>query len=171
MRSNQAEPSQEGEDAQPAYEFFFMQWLFHGSSPPPSSGPLQDPLPSDINISDLPVSTILFTPLLEYKTRSTFATPHLVLTFYPDFSNSHGVVLLRGELTSSQGGGSRYLLSQQDSQMLALSMQRFYLAGESAQDINLNRSAKKRAELLRAFNSQPNDFSWEELLKLADPTI
>lgn len=170
MRESQTVTSDEGLATEPAHEFFFMQWMFHAPSPPPSSGPFGDPLPSNIRTSELPLATVLFTPLLEYKTRLTFATPHLVLTLYPDFSASHGVVLLRGELTPSPGGNGRYLLSQQESQLLALSMQRFYLADSSAQDVNKDQNAKKRAELLRVFNSQPTEFRWEDLLIHADPT-
>lgn len=170
MRESQIGASAEDPAAEPAYEFFFMQWIFHAPSPSPSSGPLDDPLPSDIRTSDLPLATVLFTPLLEYKTRSTFATPHLVLTLYPDFSASHGVVLLRGELTPSPGENGRYLLSQQEAQLLALGMQRFYLADNNAQDEKKDQNAKKRAELLRTFNSQPTEFRWEDLLKHADPT-
>ncbi|TFY65214.1 hypothetical protein EVG20_g5672 [Dentipellis fragilis] len=91
--------------SQKGYEFYFMQWAFHDAPPvPTSSAPTSSSTPSQLNPR---TATILFTPLLEYKLRQAFATPYLVLTFYPDLACSHDVVLLRGEITpaaSGQGG-------------------------------------------------------------------
>ena len=96
--------------------------------------------------------------------RETFATPHLILTFYSDLANSHGIVLLRGELTPSSSGNGNYLLSQEDAQLLAIGLQKFYLTeGEQSK-------RKERTDLLRVFNELPKEFKWEELLKYADPT-
>ena len=96
--------------------------------------------------------------------RETFATPHLILTFYSDLANSHGIVLLRGELTPSSSGNGSYLLSQEDAQLLAIGLQKFYLTeGEQSK-------RKERTDLLRVFNELPKEFKWEELLKHADPT-
>lgn len=157
----------EGDDGtQSAHEFYFMQWALHAppSIPPPS--PLDAPLPNPITPSQHPIATVLFTPLVEYKTRQTFATPHLILTFYTELANSHDVVLLRGELTPSSSGSGNFMLSQQDAQLLALGLQRFFLTEEAGE----NTRRKERAELLRIFNESPADFSWQELLKHADPT-
>lgn len=150
-----------GEDK--AYEFYFMQWGFHGSPSPPSGSP-EDPFihPSPPS-SNLPqVSTILFTPLGEYKLHQTFATPYLVLTHHTDLAKTHGIVLLRGEITASSGGGDgnegKWMLSQEDAQMLAMGVQRFYLWDEG-------RGEGER--LVKIFHEQPEEFKWEELLKHA----
>ncbi|KAH9923004.1 ATP11-domain-containing protein [Amylocystis lapponica] len=145
-----------------AYEFYYMEWGFHGPPPDPSASvdPFAAPRPS----SNPETSTVLFTPLQEYKLRASFATPYLVLTHYTDLAHSHGLVLLRGEVTPSaadtaantRGGDGRYLLSQQDAQLLAVAMQKFYLWTEGQNE---------RAALLQAFHDSPGEFKWEELLK------
>jgi ATP synthase F1 complex assembly factor 1 len=107
------------------------------------------------------LATAIFTPLLEYKLRQTFATPYLVLTFYPELASSHSLVLMRGEITPSSATKSTtgdHLLSQHDAQLLAHGLQRFYLWG----------SSKEREKLLSDFHERPDVFKWEELLKHAD---
>jgi len=158
-------PDQELNNEDP-FEFYFLQWAFH---PPPTMPPatILDPVPSHSHPpSQVPISTILLTPLLEYKTRQTFATPHLVLTHYTDFAQSHKLVLFRGELTPTPSGGGNYWLNQADAQLLALGVQRFYLT-----DVEGGEEGKKeRAEILKNFNEKPEQFRWEDLLKHADPT-
>ncbi|EIW65008.1 ATP11-domain-containing protein [Trametes versicolor FP-101664 SS1] len=151
---------------QPAYEFYLMEWGFHGSPQEPSTSAdiFARPKPS----SNPQTSTILFTPLQEYKQRTSFATPYLVVTHYTDLAKTHGLVLLRGEITPSTasspnvGAGEdngRYMLSQQDAQLLAVHVQRFYLWSEGSE---------ARAALLKAFHETPAEFKWEELLKHTD---
>jgi ATP synthase mitochondrial F1 complex assembly factor 1 len=106
---------------------------------------------------------VLFTPLQEYKFRQTFAQPYLGLTHYTDLATTHGIVLMRGEITSSPSSTDKYLLSQSDAQLLALGVQRFYLA--SGDD-----DSERKAALLRRFHEVPDDFQWEELLVVGDPT-
>ncbi len=150
---------------EPAHEFYLMEWGFHGSPPEPASSRELFALP--MASSSPQTSTILFTPLQEYKLRQSFATPYLVLTHYTDLVNSHGLVLLRGEITpsgTSSGVGAgedsaRYMINQQDAQLLAIHVQRFYLWSEGSED---------RAALLKAFHETPEDFKWEELLKHTD---
>lgn len=165
----------EGAAGEKAYEFYFMQWALHGSPPVPTYEsetalfPGTSPPTGTTGAANPPTATVLLTPLQEYKLRQTFATPYLSLTFYPDLAASHGVVLLRGELTPSavgapaadQGGDGNFFLSQQDAQMLAMSVQRFYLWSEG-------KDAQAREELLRAFHEKPEEFRWEELLKHAE---
>ncbi|KAH9921412.1 ATP11 protein-domain-containing protein [Fomitopsis serialis] len=148
-----------------AYEFYFMEWGFHGVPPEPlaNPNPFAPPKPS----SNSQTSTVLFTPLQEYKLRQTFATPYLVLTHYTDLAHSHGIVLMRGEITPSSSGASvgngaddgRYMLGQEDAHMLGLSVQKFYLwpGGGDA-----------RTKLLQAFHETPAEFKWEELLDHVD---
>lgn len=151
-------------DEQKACEFYFMEWGFHGapSEPKPANADLfAKPQPS----SNPQTSTIMFTPLQEYKQRASYATPYLVLTNYTELARSHGIVLLRGEITPSTsgsidaGGDGRYMLSQQDAQLLAMGIQKFYL---------WNESKGEREELLKTFHDNPAGFKWEDLLKHAD---
>lgn len=149
---------------QRAYEFYFMEWAFHGSPADPTvkTELFQKPAPS----GNPQTSTILFTPLQEYKLRNSFATPYLVLTHYTDLAQSHGLVLLRGEITPSSSGAAaspdgdgRYLLNQQDAQLLAMCTQKFYLWKDEQEE---------GAKLLKTFHENPAEFKWEDLLKHAD---
>lgn len=155
-------------EAKRAYEFYFLQWGFY--EVPPTPTPLQpfSKPPSGIPVSNPQASTVLLTPLQEYKSRTTFATPYLILTFYTDLASSHGIVLLRGEITPTSASGgdnsnSDFLLSQQDAQLLTMHLQRFYLWGGEEE------GAKERYRLLEAFHNTPEGFKWEDLLKHAEP--
>ncbi|KAI0651463.1 ATP11-domain-containing protein [Trametes meyenii] len=157
----------EGNSDEPAYEFYLMEWGFHG--PPPEPATSSDLFAQHKPSSNPQTSTILFTPLQEYKLRTSFATPYLVLTHYTDLAKSHGLVLLRGEITPSaatsspstgaDADGGRFMLSQQDAQLLAIHVQRFYLWNEGSEE---------RATLLKTFHETPGEFKWEELLKHTD---
>lgn len=167
-------PAESSEDK--AYEFYFLQWAQHGSPPVPSYEretalfPGRQTGAGGAQGTNPPTSTVLLTPLQEYKLRQTFATPYLSLTFYSDLAASHGLVLLRGELTPSaasptapnagKDGDVRFFLSQEDAQMLAVGLQQFYLWSGG-------KEAKKREELLKVFHERPEEFKWEELLKHA----
>lgn len=159
-----------GESTGPAHEFFFLQWDFHPAPPTPSTA---DPNPFEPVTSGSPShlaepSTVLFTPLQEYKLRTSFATPYLVLTFYTDISQSHGIVLLRGEITPSAAAqqgkeiAERFFLSQVDAQLLAMGLQRYYLWGEGRKDDDHDLTAET---LLKRFHEEPEKFSWQDLLE------
>jgi len=148
-----------------AYEFYILQWDFYHAPPPPRAfDPFapKEVLPEGDKHTNPRLATAIFTPLLEYKLRQTSATPYLVLTFYPELASSHGLVLMRGEITPSAAATKSttgdYLLSQHDAQLLAHGLQRFYLWG----------SSKEREKLLSDFHERPDVFKWEELLKHAD---
>jgi len=166
---NPTEIPVEGEE-DTAYEFYFLQWNFHDVPSIPSA--TEDPFSTSAPYtgSNPPTSTILFTPLQEYKMRGTYATPYLVLTHYTDLAHTHGTVLMRGEITpaSASGGGGevdgRYMLSQEDAQLLSMAAQKFYLWGEQGQGM-------EGEKLLKCFHETPGDFKWEELLKHAKWTI
>jgi ATP synthase F1 complex assembly factor 1 len=157
-----------------------MQWAFHDSPPVPSpandddidsllSGSLHRSHAEQGSHSNPRTSTVLFTPLREYKLRGTFATPYLVLTHYTDLAQTHGVVLLRGEITpysaasaagaAIQGVEGQNLLTQHDAQRLAMALQRFYLWDQGKGDAE---------RLLRLFHETPEQFEWTELLKYAE---
>ena len=148
-----------------AYEFYLLQWDFYHAPHPPLVS--LDPFsPQILPKGDKPttnprLATAIFTPLLEYKLRQTFATPYLVLTFYSELASSHGLVLMGGEITPSaakETAAGDYLLSQRDAQLLAHGLQRFYLWG----------SSEEREKLLSDFHERPDAFKWEELLKHGD---
>ncbi|KII86387.1 hypothetical protein PLICRDRAFT_43983 [Plicaturopsis crispa FD-325 SS-3] len=154
-----------------AYEFYFQQWDFHGAPPAPSAAEpeLFAPPPPAPAVSPNPqTATVLFTPLQEYKLRNSFATPYLVLTFYTDLARSHGVVLLRGEITPSAASdgasAERYLLSQADAQLLTMGLQKFYLWEQSG------KGEKEGERLLKLFHEKPDEFKYEDLLKHANIT-
>jgi len=165
----------EGElEAERAHEFYFLQWGFHGAPPAPSG--VDDPFCTSNAVSSSPqISTILFTPLQEYKMRAAFATPYLVLTFYTDLATSHGIVLMRGEITPSTAGTvagaaeyeGRHLLNQEDAQLLAMQVQKFYLWGEA----NNEEKGREGERLLKEFHEKPQEFKWEELLKHGDLSV
>ncbi|KAJ7630552.1 ATP11 protein-domain-containing protein [Roridomyces roridus] len=153
----------EGE-ADSAHEFYFLQWSFHEAPPVPSAVDdlfFPPPPASEVNPQ---TTTVMFTPLQEYKMRGSFATPYLVLTFYTDLARSHGLVLLRGEITPAAAAGSegvdgRYLLRQDDAHRLSMGVQNFFLwDGKDNLD---------REQLVKAFHETPDQFEWEELLKHA----
>ncbi|KAF7785053.1 hypothetical protein Agabi119p4_1218 [Agaricus bisporus var. burnettii] len=139
-----------------AYEFYFLQWDFHGAPPVPTADPFAK-VPTSEN-SNPKLSTILFTPLEEYKLRNTFATPYLVLTNYTDLASTHSQVLLRGEITPRSNSG-KFMLSQEDAQRLSMAIQKFYLWGDGGGE---------GEKLLKIFHERPDEFRWEDLLKLAD---
>lgn len=160
-----------------AHEFYYLQWDFHPPPPIPSASddPFLKPIyTNSAGVSNLPISTVLYAPLQEYKLRQAFATPYLVLTMYTDLAASHGIVLLRGELTpstsASQGSSSgRYMMSQEDAQLLTIALQRFYLwSDQGSTEGEFGMEGKK---LLIAFHEKPEEFEWQNLLKFSNPTL
>lgn len=104
-----------------------------------------------------------------------------MLTLYPDLAPSFGHVLLRGEITPTSSSSTssdltageaesqiKFVLKQEEAQLLALGMQRFYLTGANEKEEE-RKKAQERRNLVRAFNETPEEFKWEELLKYADP--
>ncbi len=157
-------------------EFFFLEWGFHSAPPPPhsSADPLHDALfntkkddpmirPLSLSKPLPPITTVLFTTLQEYKLHGAFAPPRLVLTHYTDLAHTHGIVLLRGEITNSSSSGG-YLLSQIDAQLLATGLQRFYLPVQGAE-------GEKAFELLKVFHEDPDRFEYEQLIEFRDPGL
>ncbi|ORY33123.1 ATP11 protein-domain-containing protein [Naematelia encephala] len=149
------------------YEMFYLQWLFH-PTPTSSSPPTDSPPPL--------TSSVIFTPLEEFKTAGEWAQPYLVLTHYPDLANSHNVVLMRGEITAATAAGPAgstdnpgFLLAQQQAQLLALALQRFYCANISPHAEKENDMAERiqRAEALKGFREKPAEWDWTKLVSMA----
>lgn len=153
-----------------ATEFYYMEWAFH--SPPEAPSPLTNLDPVDAALATPPppstpseslplppVATILFTPLEEYKLRLSYAQPRLIITLYPDFTHTHNLVLLRGEISPSESNPQAFTMSQMDAQLLAMAVQKFYIPS----DAEVSRSA---AELLDIFHTRPGDFDYEKLIEV-----
>lgn len=126
-----------------------QEWAF---LPPPST--VTEPVPSP--------STVLFTPLAEYKARQNFSQPYLILTHYTDLSLSHGIVLMRGELTDNVA------LDQIKAQVLAVRMQLFYNNQVQKEKDSATAMEKERAKLLKAFHEKPEAFDVELLIKAGE---
>lgn len=119
-----------------------------------------------------PSATTLFTPLAEYKLKQDFSQPVLILTFYTDLCQSNGIVLMRGEVTGlneKTGKGGR--IDQAQAQLLALTLQRFYLPSSSVSSPSPKQSESGDqsacAKLLHDFHNQPEKFDVEELVNVA----
>ncbi|GAA5968416.1 hypothetical protein JCM21900_002665 [Sporobolomyces salmonicolor] len=115
------------------------------------------PQPPSVNEPVPPPSTVLFTPLAEYKARQEFAQPYLILTHYTDLSSSHGVVLMRGEIST------HVALNDTDAQVLAVRMQLFYNDSGKGGEVE-----QQRRELLRAFHETPEEFDVQKLIKAGE---
>lgn len=164
--------------AEQGFEMYFLQWAFLPA--PADGGPA--------------ASTVLFTPLAEYKLRQEFAQPLLVLTHYPDLAQQTSQVLMRGEITDVAGaraaptgvaaamaararGASpeeQARLSaplQTDAQftvanagLLASMLQRFYLS-QPGQAHAPTASGETRRELLDTFQNRPHEFDLDALIR------
>ncbi|CAO3684823.1 unnamed protein product [Umbelopsis ramanniana] len=66
---------------------------------------------------------VMFTSLLEFKTKGEEARPYLTITHFPELISSKDIVLMRGEITDTK------LLSPVNAQYLAFALQQFYVTG------------------------------------------
>ncbi|ETS64074.1 hypothetical protein PaG_01306 [Moesziomyces aphidis] len=135
-----------------AFEMQFLEWAV-------VPNPAHPTLP--------PASTTLFTPLAEYKLKQDFSQPVLILTFYTDLCESNGVVLMRGEVTGlneKTGKGGR--IDQARAQLLALTLQRFYLPSAST-STDKQADQSECAQLLHDFHKRPEQFDVEQLVNVA----
>ncbi|SCV69860.1 BQ2448_1254 [Microbotryum intermedium] len=136
-------------DKATATEMYLMEWAL---LPPPTTA--HTPVPSP--------STVLFTPLAEYKVRQAYAQPYLILTHYSDLAESHKVVLMRGEITTNVA------LDPTAAQILTVRMQLFYnnsLEGKGPKDTDVDR---ERLKVLKTFHEIPDEFDVEALIRLAE---
>ncbi|GAA6061318.1 hypothetical protein JCM10212_003208 [Sporobolomyces blumeae] len=134
----------DGTQTEQAVEMYLLEWSL---LPQPAN--VTEPVPAP--------STVLFTPLAEYKSRQEFAQPYLILTHYTDLSASHDVVLMRGEITPNVA------LNDTDAQVLAVRMQLFYNDKAEKGEVDL-----ERRELLRIFHEEPDKFEWQRLIKAGE---
>lgn len=157
-------------DGGDAFEMFYMQWLFH---PPPTALP-------DANAANAaplpPVTSVIFTPLAEFKNAGEWAQPYLTLTHYSDLARSHGTVLMRGEISAQTAQGPAgsaenpgFLLSQAQAQLLALALQRFYCADivPPSEKVADAQERIQRSKALRDFRERPQEWDWQGLVRMA----
>ena len=145
------------------YDMYYLQWLLHA---PPSS-PTGENLPA--------TSSILLTPLDEFRGKGEWAQPYLVLSHYPDLGGSHGLVLMRGEITAASAdmpGSSAnpgWMVSQEEAQLLALALQRFYCAGIVGRNETEagKEGRQERVRALREFREKPGEWDWTRLVRMA----
>ncbi|GJN91200.1 hypothetical protein Rhopal_004218-T1 [Rhodotorula paludigena] len=130
----------EGQEAEKATEMHLLEWAI---LPPPAG--VSDPVP--------PPSTVLFTPLAEYKARQEYSQPYLILTHYTDLAASHDVVLMRGEVSANVA------LNATDAQVLAL----FYNDSGKGGEVEA-----RRRDLLRSFHEAPEQFDVEALIRAGE---
>ncbi|OZJ01881.1 hypothetical protein BZG36_05013 [Bifiguratus adelaidae] len=103
-------------------EFYLLQWNFH---------------------------QVMFTSLLEYKTRGTEARPYLAITHYPELANDKGIVLMKGEISDDPR-----ILSVANAQYLAFAVQEFYAKKDN-----------EKLDLLKRFHEAPETFSHDEVIR------
>ncbi|POW00275.1 hypothetical protein PSTT_13230 [Puccinia striiformis] len=130
----------------------YLQWDF---VQPPEEPNLPDFLrpKSSVTPSQIPPTIVMYTPLAEYKLRQSFAQPTLILTHYTDLADSHGIVLMRGDITPSPNGNAK--LSAIEAQCW---LQQFY---HSTVPINQDQSVhQKRRLLLQQFIDNPINFNY-----------
>ncbi|WWC98111.1 hypothetical protein V866_005002 [Kwoniella sp. B9012] len=169
--TGETQEAKKGEVKTDEYEMFYLQWMFHPTSTaslPPSDATNPEPLPL--------TSSVIFTPLEEFKKQGEWAQPYLVLTHYPELSQSHDIVLMRGEISPASASGPigstsnpGFLLSQQQAQLLALALQRFYCTSiETQGESEIQKQDRlSRANALVSFRERPEEWSWEGLVEKA----
>ncbi|KAL6877966.1 ATP11 domain-containing protein [Trichoderma longibrachiatum] len=110
-------------------------------------------------------STVLFTQLVEYKTRGEFAQPHTTVTHHLDLVEDKGLVLMQGQVMEGRG------VQPDHAKWLVMCLQRFYGGWEQKGD-ELDGQRKERAEerkkLLQWFTNGDSRFSVEKLLEEAE---
>lgn len=142
----------EAGNAENGYEIYYLQWV-------------SLPKPKEASSNAPPPMAVLFTPLAEYKLRQEYAQPTLVLTHYTELLESKGIALMRGDITESENG--KVHVQQQDAQLLALGLQRFYNLDWALEGLDNDEEAEKRRALLRSFYERPEVFKLEDLIELA----
>ncbi|EGR46509.1 uncharacterized protein TRIREDRAFT_22885 [Trichoderma reesei QM6a] len=110
-------------------------------------------------------STVLFTQLVEYKTRGEFAQPHTTVTHHLDLIEDKGLVLMQGQVMEGRG------VQPDHAKWLVMCLQRFYGGWEQKGD-EIDGQRKERAEerkkLLQWFTNGDSRFSVEKLLEEAE---
>ncbi|KAK7415409.1 hypothetical protein QQZ08_012350 [Neonectria magnoliae] len=124
-------------------EIHYLQWTFDASSK---------------------TSTVLFTQLVEYKTRGEFAQPHTTITHHLDLADDKGLVLMQGQVIEGRG------IKPEHAQWLAMCLQRFYggWEGEGVVGGERKERADERTKLLKWFAAGDSRFTLEKLMEEAE---
>lgn len=183
------------------YEMQYMEW---GFLPKPDLEDISAKIEQSVNhsnedkevIEKASPTTVLFTPLAEYKLRQEFAQPVLIVTHYTGLALSKGIVLLRGEVTEGQDaqsaptGMAAAIAASQAGETSSEKLDRLKaplqsqgkLSQQDAQllTVMLQRfympvsstagpqpGAQERQELLDAFHGDPERFDVDKLCKSA----
>ncbi|KAH9810155.1 ATP11 protein-domain-containing protein [Melampsora americana] len=146
----------------------FLQWSFLPPEEPLSDlyqafQPIQSPTPQ------ISPTTVLFTPLAEFQLKQEFAQPALILTHYTELAQSHGIILMRADLTPSLDDPTRSgRISTTEAQLLILRLQQFYHWSNLDSLSNDSKKLKlqnDRQDLLKKFHERPHEFKIEELIE------
>ncbi|KAF7846120.1 hypothetical protein BT93_L5221 [Corymbia citriodora subsp. variegata] len=132
-----------------ASDIHFLQWSFLPPAVPPPPG---------VQTLNTHTSTILFTHLAAFKLHGEFAQPHTVVTHHLDLADSHGIVLLNGQVTEGKG------VSVEEGKWLLLCMQKFYDHDGHGGGVG----KEKRQNLLKKFSKGDSDFDVAELVDEAE---
>ena len=103
-------------------EFYLLQWNYH---------------------------QVIFTSLLEYKTRGSEARPYFAITHYPELMQDKGIVLMRGEISDEPK-----ILSVVNAQYLAFAVQEFYAKQDEG-----------KFDLLKRFHEDPQSFQYDKVIE------
>ena len=138
-----------------AADVHFLQWGWH----PPASPELGVGSSSaGTKTANTHTSTVIFTHLAAFKLHGEHAQPHTTITHHLDLADSHGLVLLNGNVMSGRG------VSVEEGRWLLMCLQKFYDVEGHGGGVGKER----RVELMRKFSSGDKGFSLEELLDEAE---
>jgi ATP synthase F1 complex assembly factor 1 len=97
---------------------------------------------------------VMFTSLLEFKTKGEEARPYLTITHYPELISIKDIVLMKGEITDTK------LLSIANAQYLAFVLQQFYVTGGAS-----------KIKLLETFHCKPQEFDYNDVIKEMETVV
>ncbi len=132
-----------------AADIHFLQWGFHPPAVPGAPGS------ATINTH---TSTVLFTHLASFKVHGAYAQPHTTVTHHLDLADSHGYVLLNGNVVEGRG------VSVEEGRWLVMCLQKFYDFEGHGGGIG----KEKRQGLLEKFSKGDQGFNLEELVDEAE---
>lgn len=95
---------------------------------------------------------ILFTGLEDYKARGTQAAPYFTVTYYKEFAETKGVVLIRGDIVFTSQ------LSDSDARWLLETIHSFYMNDT-------------RYKLVERFNRETRDFEFKDVLSSLEMSV
>jgi len=107
----------------------------------------------EFKFSEAKVAHLLFTSLLEYKTRGEYARPHTTVMHFEDLSDEMGIVLMRGEIDAKQR-----VIGLEDARTLVMHVQKLYGADAESE------RGKARRQLIADFSKGSAEFDVNRLM-------